>query len=70
MKYFFSATISLFIFIGQLKSQQVVAASGGYYSNLQGSLSITVGEPVIQTTSSINLILTQGFQQPEDFQCR
>lgn len=64
MKYFFSATFLYFLFAGQLKSQQVVAASGGYYTNTQGTLSVTIGEPVIQTTSTVNLIITQGFQQP------
>ncbi|MCW3125210.1 MAG: hypothetical protein JWO03_868 [Bacteroidetes bacterium] len=44
-----------------------VIASAGSYSVVGGtSLSSTVGEPVIQTLSQTNTILTQGFQQPND----
>jgi hypothetical protein len=48
----------------QSLSPQVVASSGGYYTNTSGSLSFTVGETNIQTLSSPNHLLTQGFQQP------
>jgi hypothetical protein len=46
-------------------AQQVITSSGNYYTNSQGSLSVTVGEAVVNTVNntSINLILTQGFQQ-------
>jgi hypothetical protein len=46
-------------------TQQVIASSGSNYSNSEGSLSVTIGESVVTTVSngSINLILTQGFQQ-------
>lgn len=51
------------IFCNYVYAQQVTSTSGATYSNAQGSLSVTVGEPVVQTISTINLILTQGFQQ-------
>lgn len=46
-------------------SQEVVSSGGEVYTNSQGSLSVTVGEVVTSTLSnpSINVILTQGFQQ-------
>ncbi|HZV70838.1 MAG TPA: T9SS type A sorting domain-containing protein [Saprospiraceae bacterium] len=46
----------------------VIASSGGFYSNASGMLSFTTGElSSIETYSSPNLILTQGFQQSWDF---
>lgn len=45
---------------------KVVATSGKFYNNPQGSLSVTIGELAsikTLTNNSINLILTQGFQQ-------
>jgi len=53
--------------IFQAKAQQVVSTSGGYYEGENLSLSWTLGEPVIETFNSGNLILTQGFQQPYNF---
>ncbi len=50
----------------QSLSPQVIATSGGFLTNSKGSLSVTIGELTgIETLSntSINLILTQGFQQ-------
>jgi hypothetical protein len=44
-------------------AQQVVSSSGNYYNNYSGSISYTVGEPIIETFSEENYILTQGFQQ-------
>lgn len=48
---------------GQDIPMQVVASAGGYYSSANLSVSWTVGEPVISTLTSANVILTQGFQQ-------
>lgn len=50
----------------QSLSPQVIATSGGYYSNAAGSLSFTVGETVTPTITSGGYTLTQGFQQPFD----
>ncbi len=49
------------------KAQQVVANSGGYFETTAGSVSFTIGEPVIETFSGGDVILTQGFQQPYMF---
>lgn len=46
----------------------VVASSGGYYSSAAGSLSATVAEmTMVQTFTSTNNFLTQGFQQPGEW---
>lgn len=46
----------------------VIASTGGYSTSANGSLSYTVGEmTMVQTFSAGNTILTQGFQQPNDF---
>ena len=46
----------------------VIASSGGFYSNASGMLSFTTGElSAIETYTTPNLILTQGFQQSWDF---
>jgi len=46
-------------------SQDVIAASGDYFINSNGSLSWTLGEAIVETIENGNLILTQGFQQPD-----
>ncbi len=48
----------------QSLSPQVFASAGGYQSNATHSLSFTIGETNTQTLSSVNTMLTQGFQQP------
>jgi gliding motility-associated-like protein len=47
-------------------SRQVIGSTGGYQVGSTMSLSSTVGEPVVQTLFSVNQILTQGFQQPNN----
>jgi hypothetical protein len=49
------------------KAQQVVATTGGYFESASGTVSFTVGEPVIATFQNNEVILTQGFQQPYMF---
>jgi hypothetical protein len=52
----------------QTLSPTVISSSGGYFSSASGSLSTTVAEmTMVQTFTGTNNILTQGFQQPEDF---
>jgi len=51
----------------QAKAQEIIATSGGYYEGQSLSMSWTVGEAVIETFNSGELILTQGFQQPYNF---
>jgi hypothetical protein len=48
-------------------SPDVIATAGDFYSNANGSVSWTLGEPMGETYTSANNILTQGFQQPWDF---
>lgn len=50
-----------------VNAQQVIASAGGYFENDNISLSWTVGEPVTETFAGVDLILTQGFQQPYNF---
>ncbi|MEC5146960.1 T9SS type A sorting domain-containing protein [Chitinophaga sp. 212800010-3] len=49
-------------------NRQVVAAGGGSGTVLsQIQMSYTIGEPVIMSIANGQLLLTQGFQQPEEF---
>jgi hypothetical protein len=51
----------------QMLTPTVIASTGGFSSNANGSLSYTVGEmTMVQTFSSSGNILTQGFQQPNE----
>ncbi len=45
-------------------SQEVISTTGEHYENSNGSISWTIGEPVIETLGSNNNYLTQGFHQP------
>jgi hypothetical protein len=45
----------------------VVASGGGYAEGDNFSISWTLGELAVNTLTGGNLILTQGFQQPFDF---
>ena len=61
--------ILLFTFLPYLISAQsltpkVVASAGGLMEGSNGSLSSTIGEPVIGTFTDGSFYLTQGFQQP------
>jgi len=59
--------LALFISMGvfsQTLSPEVNASAGDYYTNANGSLSVTIGETVIETFIGTSAILTQGFQQP------
>lgn len=44
----------------------VIASSGAHFTNFNAQLSFTVGEVIIETVSSVNSAITQGFHQPED----
>ena len=48
---------------GQSIAPEVNATSGGHYTGTNAQLSWTIGEPVIETTSNTNNIITQGFHQ-------
>jgi Secretion system C-terminal sorting domain len=47
----------------QILSPEVISSGGDFYEQLNGSVSITIGEPIIETYSDSNVVLTQGFQQ-------
>jgi hypothetical protein len=48
-------------------SPDVISSTGDFFSNANGSVSWTLGEPMGETYSQTNNIVTQGFQQPWDF---
>lgn len=49
----------------QFLTPSIVSTTGDYYANATGSLSYTIGEPIIETYSGGSNILTQGFQQTD-----
>ena len=55
--------IALFLFGIAIQAQEVVTTAGSYGETSSGSLSWTVGEPVIETITDGTNTLTQGFQQ-------
>jgi hypothetical protein len=68
-KVYTSLIASLFVAClhAQSLTPTVIASTGGFSSNANGSLSYTVGEmTMVQTFSANGNILTQGFQQPND----
>ncbi len=50
---------------GFLHAQQVISSSGAHAAASGIQLSWTIGEPVVETLSAGNVILTQGFHQPK-----
>ena len=63
----FAASLLSLGMSAQSLTPQVIASTGGFSSNNNGSLSYTVGEmTMVQTFSANGNILTQGFQQPND----
>lgn len=52
----------------QTLSPTVISSSGGFYTSATAELSTTVAEmTMVQTFITSGNILTQGFQQPEDY---
>jgi len=58
------ALLILFIDCHIVLPQQVISSMGGNLLTESGSISFTLGEPVINTISTTNGIITQGYQQP------
>src|ERR1039457_2874413 len=57
-----------FTAISQTLSPTVISSSGGFYTSANAMLSYTVAEmSMVQTFIQPGNILTQGFQQPEDY---
>jgi len=48
---------------GQSLTPTVIASAGDYYTGTTASLSVTIGEPVIDTYTGTSAILNCGFQQ-------
>ncbi len=62
-----ATAVAPFVMNAQMLTPTVIASTGGFSSNANGSLSYTVGEmTMVQTFSANGNILTQGFQQPND----
>jgi hypothetical protein len=60
----FSLFAMLFVFsVNAQMKQEVIASAGGYNTGGNLSISWTLGETIIPTYTSGNLILTHGFQQ-------
>jgi hypothetical protein len=58
--------VCLFITLGiscKIHSQEIIATGGDYFSTINGSMSVTIGEPATETFTGTVNILTQGFQQ-------
>ncbi len=60
-------SVAFFVIAINANAQQVIASAGGYYEGDNISISWTLGEPVIETFTGADIILTQGFQQPYSF---
>jgi hypothetical protein len=50
-------------FFLNINAQEIISSSGNYFENSNGSISMTIGEPITETFSNESNILTQGFQQ-------
>lgn len=63
----FSAMLLCGIVRSQSLSPTVISSAGGFYTSGSAMLSFTVAEmTMVETFTSTNNMLTQGFQQPED----
>ncbi len=60
---FYIILVCIVCFCSSARAQEVVASSGNHFSNNEIQISWTLGEPVIQTLSNNNVLLTQGFHQ-------
>jgi hypothetical protein len=64
MKFRITLFITIFLIAGiRSIAQEVISTAGFNGSNVSGSLDWTIGEPVVETYTSANNNLTQGFQQ-------
>jgi len=50
---------------GQSLSPSIVTSAGGSMLNSEVSLDYSICEPIIETMSNSDVMLTQGFEQPE-----
>ncbi len=63
MKYFFYIFIFLFPLSRLSAQQELISSSGAYFSGSSLQIECSVGEIMIETFSSENYVLTQGFHQ-------
>ena len=65
MKHINCVMIAFFLSGIAIYAQEVVSTAGSHGETTSGSLSWTVGEPIIETITNESNTLTQGFQQSE-----
>jgi hypothetical protein len=53
----------------QQKDLQLISTAGGFIQSAQGSVSFSIGEPVIGTITGAGYVINQGFQQPNQTPC-
>ena len=58
--------LSPMLCIAQSVEPSVIGGAGDFYTSTNSQLSFTVGEMMVETVSSTNSIITQGFQQPDE----
>jgi len=57
--------ILIFLSSGSISSQEVLGSVGAHYSNPEGTITMTIGEPVSGTVTNGDHTLNQGFQQTD-----
>jgi hypothetical protein len=57
--------LSFVVSKAQYCTPSIISTDGNYYANAAGSVSFTIGEPIIETYSDATNVLTQGFQQTD-----
>jgi hypothetical protein len=64
MKITLKILMAFFLIVyGNLGAQEIITSNGDYFSNSNGSLSSTIGEPIGETFAGTENVITQGFQQ-------
>ena len=61
MRYILIGLLSILVFISN--AQDLISTGGDFFQMESGSISFTIGEPIIETLGNEDHILTQGFQQ-------
>jgi len=62
---FVAALLAFFFALSTVSAQQVVASGGNHHEACEISISWTLGETVIETFTTEENTLTQGFHQPQ-----
>jgi len=61
MRFILTGLLSILMFISN--AQDLISTGGDFFQMESGSISFTIGEPIIETLGNEDHILTQGFQQ-------